>query len=344
MKFEPIFFNPDWDEASQKLFWETLKKKRDKKLFYALRKAQNLSRKQDNGLNQAIALLLFFVEDFLANEKNILSKNKYPRLYINDISDFCLKIANWYCQIGDLEKTEEYGNLAAKIYESYAGDTELGARRAFDGYLMLADIFMDRSDSAKASFYLNKFDNTNDKNDNEYPYLKALSRLAILNGNWSEAEKGWQKFYRNNESHNTFSDLEKHPYINVMEEEESDPLLVAEAIVVYHHTVIPEIFDKNRISLEKLDGLLKGTIKTDDGEDYSFYGYSSEFTDKHLLPELGAYLGEVWLKSFGGQWLPDKHLMKFRIAINGKIFNPFEYAYKALYYGYRLHEECFSIL
>ena len=340
MTIDPIFLNADWDAAAQTLFWETLKKKRQQKLMYVSRKANNLAR--NNKLEESNSLLKHFVEDYLANEKTILAKDKYPRLYIDDMADFCLKISSNYDKLNNPAKAEEYFILAAKIYESYPNDPDLCARRAFDGYLEIADIFIAQSDAKKAETYLSIYEQKLGKNDNKYPLAKCRSRLAWLSGNWTKADKLWVKFYKDFSDHKTHLDLEEKPYINVMEEAEADPISSGEAIIVYHHGVIPEIFAKDRTALKKLDGLLKGSIKTNDGEDYSFYGYNKEFIYKHLLPELGAYLGEVWVKSLGGKWILAPLLMKSRVEIKGKIYNPYEFAYKALYLQYRLQLECFD--
>jgi tetratricopeptide (TPR) repeat protein len=340
MTIDPIFLNSDWDAAAQTLFWETLKKKRGQKLMYVSKKANNLTR--NNKLQESNSLLQHFVEDYLANEKTILAKDKYPRLYINDIADFCLKISSNYNKLNNPEKAEEQFLLAAKIYESYPNDPDLCARRAFDGYLNMADIFIALSEAKKAETYLSIYEKKLDKNDNKYPLALCRSRLAGLSGNWTKADKLWVKFYKDFSNHKTHLDLENHPYINVMGQAEADPVSSGEAIIVYHHCVIPVIFAKDRTALEKLDGLLKGIIKTNAGEDYSFYGYKVEFTHKHFLPELGAYLGEVWVNSLGGKWILDPLLMKSRVEIKGKIYNPFEFAYKALYWQYRLQVECFD--
>lgn len=345
MKIEPIFLNADWDADAQTLFWETLKKKRSQKLLYVNKKASFLAKfAREQGLTDAIALLDHFVQDYLKNEVAILAKSKYPLVDKLEMADICSKIGQYYARLEQLDKTEAYFLLGAKIHESYPNDPELHARRSYEGYLELADIFLKKGLLKEAAIYMDLQENRISENENLYGLAQARARLAYRTADWEQANRLWEQFYKDIETHQTYLDLETEPYIDVMGDAEANPVAATEAIVVYHHSVCPEIFAKDRSSLQKLDGLLMGEVKTNDGEDYSIWTYKSEFITKQLLPELGAYLGEVWVNSLGGTWVLNPLLMQSRVSINGKLWNPFEYAYKALYWRYRLSVECFDAL
>jgi len=63
-----------------------------------------------------------------------------------------------------------------------------------------------------------------------------------------------------------------------------------------------------------------------------------EFLLNNFTPTVGAFLGEVLIHEGGGKWLLKTPIMKSRIAINGKIVDPFWIAYQVIFNGTKLLE------
>jgi hypothetical protein len=96
--------------------------------------------------------------------------------------------------------------------------------------------------------------------------------------------------------------------------------LHAEHLVVMLHTEVPSVFKKTPESLTDTD----------------FYFWREDFPktrlreviDEHVVPAVGAYLGQVLVGNLGGQWIPRRKLMETQVLVGNRVWLPFIRAHR----------------
>ncbi|MFP2927269.1 hypothetical protein ACLESO_19140 [Pyxidicoccus sp. 3LG] len=97
---------------------------------------------------------------------------------------------------------------------------------------------------------------------------------------------------------------------------------LAEGLVALLHTDVPSVFEASPDSLTDVDAhfwckdFLKNRLP--------------EVVDEHLMPAVGAYLGEVLVKHLGGQWIPRKKLEEAQVRVGDRVWLPFLRAHRYL--------------
>lgn len=110
---------------------------------------------------------------------------------------------------------------------------------------------------------------------------------------------------------------------------------VAETLVVYLHTEVKEIFAYSRSALVALDTYF--------AEHPQALEYSSEYLLEEFIPALGAYLGEVFVRQLGGEWIKQDPLLKSVVKVKEKEIPVFRIAYQVVYGDAKLVEKYDSI-
>ncbi|WP_309892423.1 hypothetical protein [Archangium sp.] len=98
--------------------------------------------------------------------------------------------------------------------------------------------------------------------------------------------------------------------------------LHAEHLVVILHTEVPSVFQATPESLTDAD----------------FYFWKEDFPktrlrevlDEHVVPAVGAYLGQVLVHHLGGRWIPRKKLMETGVQVGSRVWLPFVRAHRYL--------------
>jgi hypothetical protein len=96
--------------------------------------------------------------------------------------------------------------------------------------------------------------------------------------------------------------------------------LHAEHLVAILHTEVPSVFKQTPESLTDID----------------FYFWREDFPktrlrevlDEHVVPAVGAYLGQVLVHHLGGQWMPRKKLMEAGVLVGHRVWFPFVRAWR----------------
>jgi hypothetical protein len=96
--------------------------------------------------------------------------------------------------------------------------------------------------------------------------------------------------------------------------------LHAEHLVVILHTKAPSVFEETPESLTDAD----------------FYFWWEDFPktrlreviDEHVVPAIGAYLGQVLVHNLGGRWIPRKRLMETGVLVGDRVWLPFVRAHR----------------
>jgi len=96
--------------------------------------------------------------------------------------------------------------------------------------------------------------------------------------------------------------------------------LHAEHLVVMLHTEVPSVFKATPESLTDAD----------------FYFWREDFPktrlrevlDEHVVPALGAYLGQVLVHNLGGRWIPRQKLMEAGVLVGPRVWLPFVRAHR----------------
>ncbi|NMO17066.1 hypothetical protein HPC49_11420 [Pyxidicoccus fallax] len=95
---------------------------------------------------------------------------------------------------------------------------------------------------------------------------------------------------------------------------------LAEGLVALLHTDVPSVFEASPQSLMDVDAHFWC-------EDF-LRNRLPEVVDEHLMPAVGAYLGEVLVKHLGGQWIPRKRLEEAQVRVGDRVWLPFLRAHR----------------
>jgi hypothetical protein len=96
---------------------------------------------------------------------------------------------------------------------------------------------------------------------------------------------------------------------------------LAEGLVAMLHTDVPSVFEATPESLTDVDAYFWGK---------DFYkNRRPEVVEEHLMPAVGAYLGEVLVKHLGGEWIPRQKLEEAQVRIGDHVWRPFLRAHRA---------------
>jgi len=95
---------------------------------------------------------------------------------------------------------------------------------------------------------------------------------------------------------------------------------LAEHLVALRHKKVPSIFNETPESLTELD----------------FHFWREDFPevferqkiDEHLVPPIGAYLGQVLVRNLGGEWVPRKKLEESQVRVGQRAWLPFVRAWR----------------
>jgi len=98
--------------------------------------------------------------------------------------------------------------------------------------------------------------------------------------------------------------------------------LHAEHLVVILHTEVPSVFQAMPESLTDADFYFWK-------EDYPKTRLR-EVLDEHVVPAVGAYLGQVLVHHLGGRWIPRKKLMETGVLVGQRVWLPFVRAHRYL--------------
>jgi hypothetical protein len=98
--------------------------------------------------------------------------------------------------------------------------------------------------------------------------------------------------------------------------------LHAEHLVVMLHTDVPSVLEETPESLTDAD----------------YYFWREDFPktrlreviDEHVVPAVGAYLGQVLVHNLGGRWIPRKNLMEAQVLVGDRAWLPFVRAQRYL--------------
>ncbi|MCP3136427.1 hypothetical protein [Pyxidicoccus xibeiensis] len=90
---------------------------------------------------------------------------------------------------------------------------------------------------------------------------------------------------------------------------------LAERLVALLHTDVPSVFDTSPESLTDVDfHFWRG--------DYPGR-YERSTLDEHVVPAVGAYLGQVLVKNLGGQWIPRLRQEEAQVRVGKRVWLPF---------------------
>ncbi|HZH75376.1 MAG TPA: hypothetical protein VEY88_05040 [Archangium sp.] len=98
--------------------------------------------------------------------------------------------------------------------------------------------------------------------------------------------------------------------------------LHAERLVAMLHAEVPS--------------LVKGTPESLTDVDFYFWRDESpkrrlrELLDEHVVPAVGAYLGQVLVRELGGRWIPRQKLMEAGVLVGNRVWLPFTRAHRYL--------------
>jgi hypothetical protein len=96
--------------------------------------------------------------------------------------------------------------------------------------------------------------------------------------------------------------------------------LHAEHLVVILHSYVPSVLEGTPESLTDAD----------------FYFWREDFPktrlreviDEHVVPAVGAYLGQMLVYHLGGQWIPRRNLMETQVRVGNRVWLPFVRAHR----------------
>lgn len=329
MKIEEIFTNDSWDNLSQELFWVTLKKKRTNKVHFIKTKAFVFLDKPSVGEKQiGIDILTQTINDYISDKTTILSKEKYPQLYKEEIIRLAILLAEILFKLNNVQQAIEVLDLAEKDVFTQEPKEDWNCRTYFfnDAYILWAEIAIQDKNAELAKQYIQK---AKQLEENAFMrYLEIETKLAYLTHNFSETDKKWSDWY----------ELETYPFDMLKQLEyigaaNGIPSLdfedAAETFIVNHESVLS---GKNIQSLKSLDNALKNAK-------YDIEQLDKTYLRERYVAEVGAYIGEVLVAELNGEWVKDKTMVSSKVQIKEKVISPFKIAFDTIFLKRRIVED-----
>jgi len=329
MKMEEIFTNDAWDDVSQKLFWSTWKKKRNNKLHFIKTKAFVFLDKPSDGEKQkGIDILTQTMMDYISNKTTILSKEKYPHLYKEEIIRLAILLAEILFKLNHVQQAMDVLNVAEKDIFTQEPHEHWNCQTYFfhEAYILCAEIAIQDNNAELAKHYILK---AKQLEENAFMrYLEIETKLAYLTLDFSETDKKWSDWY----------DLETFPFEKLKQLEyigavNGIPSLdfedAAETFIVNHNSVLS---GKNIPSLKSLDQALKS-------KKYDIERLDKTYLRERYVAELGAYIAEIFNQELKAKWIPGNTMTSSTIQIENLLISPFKMAYDVVYLKRRIIED-----
>ncbi len=332
MKIEEIFTNDSWDNLSQELFWATLKKKRTNKVHFIKTKAFVFLDKPSVREKQiGIDILTQTINDYISDKTTILSKEKYPRLYKEEIIRAAILLAEILFKLNNVQQAIEVLDLAEKDIFTQEPNEDWNCRTYFfnDAYILRAEIAIRDKSAELAKQYIQKAKQLEE--DAFMRYLEIETKLAYLTHDFSETDKKWSDWYEL-ETY-PFDTLKQLEYIGAVSDKISlDFEDAAETFIVNHDSVLS---GKNIQSLKSLDEALKNAK-------YDIERLDKTYLRERYIAEVGAYIGEVLIAELNGKWMAGNTMTSSKVQIENELISPFKMAFDAVYLKRRLVEDVFE--
>lgn len=283
-----------------------------------------------------MALLADCVAAYMSNEDGIREKQKYPRGYKNEIIR-CAALLGELCERSDEQRAEAAFRSMWHIYfDSYERPNESDLKEKL---LLYPRGLIGRGQLAEAVPLLEEY---------RAKLIHGLTELRWLGQAWTcygEASGDFSTSIQVFDEYNSarhgieflsLEDFEKQRISYPDGPEYENATAAAGMIVTYHHSAISDVHKFSRQSLQALDSILRDDAAS---QEYQISSYKLQFLNQHLVPELGAYFGEVLCNELDGRWEPREPLMLSRIRLGHETLAPFESAYRVAFYGRRLASE-----
>jgi hypothetical protein len=347
-----------WTPEVKARFWEAATRKRGKRNEYIGKKAAALAHTaQPNLVAEAVGLLHQTIAGFMHDPRAALAQERYPGIFAAELSRFFVD-AGRYC--------EQMDALAAALQWYAQGEAfhvqhvaPINPRAPYEGYPHWVRLLVRTHEPAQALAVLERHRKaTQPKPSDLLPFAHLYNTVARANGQFSKADAAYEAWVRDSYAHHLkfqpetahrlecptpWPVLEQVPYHLLDGAECNYPAAAAGAIEVYHLKACPSILKMNLVSLHELDAVLRPqNPATSPDPDLQLAHYRFDFLNSRLIPELGAYLGCVYVRQLKGHWLGGSPLMAQRVRIRDIEVNPFEQAYRVVYYHHRLVEECWG--
>lgn len=345
-----------WGPDFKAGFLEAMLRKRGKRNDYVIRKCAALARSGSRELvAEAVGLLHHYIAEFFQDPQAVLAKERYPGIYTAELARFFAD-AGRYC--------EQMDETAAALQWYAQGEafhiqhvTPHNTKAPYEGYAPWVRLLVRIGDAPTAAAALERYRKAaQPKASDLLPFAHLYNAVGRVTGQFSKADAAYEAWVRDTYTHHLrfqpetatrqecptpWNVLETTPYFLLDGTECNYPAAAAGAIEVYHLKVCPSILKMSLKSLQELDAVLRPAIPAEEDE-FSLGNYRYDFLNTRIIPELGAYLGCVYVRQLRGHWLDAETLMRHRVRIGDREVNPFEQAYRVVYYHHRLVEECWG--
>jgi hypothetical protein len=345
---EEVITNDKWEIEDQELFWKIIKRKRDK-ISQVRAKGRCLAKTNiPEKIKIGIGILNRFTDDFFAKPDEVLAKEKYPSLYREDLIDVCRDKLKYALQLNDTVLAEKICKEGATLH-FYESKNEI-VQNEFDKgkshfykciiYCDLAAYYINLKQKEKAKKWLAlHFESGKNNYSNYYNdcYATHLKYANLAN------DFSYCKYIREN-CYPSFDEYLSHSnkdYIDIVSKKvDNDLATIAEGLYMnFHaHPLCKTIHIRSKKALKELDLVLHDPTEYS-GERYDIDSHNFDFQLAYLLPEMGAYLGEVMCKEYKGKWILGTKVLDSTILISKVSLSPFKYAFDVIRYGYRLSVE-----
>jgi hypothetical protein len=346
---EEVVTNDKWETEDQELFWKIIKRKRNK-IEPARIKGRFLTKTNiTEKIKNALDILSHFTDEFFAAPDKVLEKEKFPSLYRGDLIDICRDKLKYALLLNDITLAEKYCDEGAEIHfyesknEKVKAELERNKSHLFSKcivYCDMADYYLLVNKLKEAKKWLDLHIEKGPKfelyfhNDGYATHLKH----AYLSNDFSYCKLIRQSCKENFDYYLSHGNKD---YIDIVTKEINNDLAkIAEGFYMgFHaHPLCKTLHIRSKKALQELDVAFQD-IAEYSGEQYNLASFPYDFKHDYLLPELGAYLGEVLCNEYKGEWVIGNKVMDSAITIGKVSINPFSYAYDVIFYGYRLSKE-----
>lgn len=169
-----------------------------------------------------------------------------------------------------------------------------------------------------------------------------LSEVATQTGDHAPADRLFDACYASRDGWKSVADLEALPCFSLDGQPLTDPAIAADGIIAEFNP--PSAPSRWADALTAVEHAMRSLRIDSEGSLHCYdLAYEPNY-ERRIVPDLGAYIGEVLVRSHGGRWTRAPTLMQRRVAIKTRLVDPFAIAWKAAFYRHPILGQVRSLL
>lgn len=305
------YLDSGWNLEDQNVFYSKIKRARNRKLEYTLKKARVLYGTEEGNKKEA-------AKELLLNALKDYSDEKF------DLPDIAQTLSRWYLLEHKFKESERLIDEYFKLIDDGKSGRVL---KGVNPHELKAELLMLQPNLEKniqAIEFIKKWHRERDKsNGNKKPYIPMYSTLEA----WSEKISCQYVISNVNDVWDSFEISHSDLDYEIIHKKDENSLL-------YLWKYISEISSLNDYKISSYSWYKLEEVTYEDRTEY----IETEGELFEYILQLGAYIGQVLINHFSGTWNNEDSIIKCRILINNQQLNTFLFAYIIVVYRFPLKD------